>query len=372
MQYYKRGENIDPEKHNVGKSPNFIALNNARKNLLHHTTYNRNRELLNYSGCPEKRSYPAPVENISGDFDCSYFIVFPVRGTADDKIRIGYKMTTWNNYDATANCNFQFDGVGSDKLASTAVVTGSKQTTSQRSSGYDKPIGLTVQDDIELDYDSRDFGGYGYVKVSFEHLIPASFVSWIQPQNEADYNAIDTKYGSQAFGMSNSAFNIGQSLRGSSAYNDSNGSVGALCQRQYDDDNGGSNMVSNSELCLFQWGHPAGLHIYGGGASLNDQPILPYDIKIKGRELIEDDIGFLDVAILYRADVDTQIKLYVASTATTYTYNLTERTGSSPLKAVPFSKVPFSGDGDDLTITCTVSDTKAVELKTIAIFENNY
>lgn len=370
MKYYKRGEPINAELHNVGKSPSFSVLNKARGNLLHHAIYNRTRELLNYCGTPETRD-EAPY-SLSGDYNCNMYIFFPVRGQTGDKIKVGFNMSTWDNYDATATCDFSWDGVASDNLINTKVTASSRQEVSNTYEGYTSPKGITVTDEKELDYDHNDIGGYGFTKIYFKHLIPAAFTSWIRPIDEADYSAIDTKYGAQSFGMSESAFNINQTLRGSSSYNDSNGSIGALCQRQFDDNNDGSNMVSNSELCLFQWGHPSGVFVSGGGTSLNDQDVFPYAIKFAGRELIESSTGYFDMAVVYRADAGTVLKVYVASTSTTHTYNLTTSTGTTPQTEVVLTGIPFDGSGDDITISCSVSDSLGVEIKTIAIFESTY
>lgn len=367
MQYYKRGESPDPEKHNIGKSPSFTVLNDARSTLLHHTTYNRSRELLNYSGCPENRFGSG---SISGDYNCEYCITFPVRGKAGDKVKIGFTLTTWDNYDSSGGCAFQWDGVASPNLTDVGVVESNEQTSSSTSEGYNKPNGITVTDEIELDYDHNDVGGYGYVKVSFSRLIPASFVSWIRPIDEADYNAIDPTYGTQAFNLTESTFNIGQTLRGSSSHDDSNGSLGALCQRQFDDDDSGSNMVSNSELCMFNWGHPAGL--FATNTVAGDVDIFGYDIVIKGRELLDSNTGYFDMVMLTRNTLFTEIKVVVSSTGTTHTYTPTLSTGvGTVFKA--FSAVPFDPAGDRIRIYCNLdTSSESVEVKSIAIFESTY
>lgn len=369
MKYYQRGQKIDSASHNIGNSPNMKALNHSRENLLHHTTYNRQRELLNFSGTPERRF--SPSGNINGDFDCSFYIIFPIRGDTGDKIRIGYSLSTWKYNDATGNCNFQWDGVASDKLADTESILSITQITSVFTDG-DNPVpeGISVNDDIELDYDHNDFTGYGYTKVSFENLTPASFVSWITPIHQSDYNAIDPVYGSQAFHLAESAFNIDQTLRGSSANDDSNGSVGTLCQRQFDDDADGQNMVSNSDLCLFQWGHPSGLYVTSSSSTLTDVDMFGYNIKIKGRELLESGSGLLDVCMVYRADAGTTFKLTVDSTGTTHTNGNPNR--ATPYAEVVFSDIPFDGSGDDLTFEANVSSSFDIEIQNISIFEKTY
>jgi len=373
MEYTKRGKNTKIEKHNTGKSPNKTLLNKARDNFLHHTTYNRQRELLNYSGTPDLKTRGASSFQINGAYSCNFYIIYPTRGKGSDTVRLGFDMTTWDNNDLAGNCNFKWDGAASERLSAAEIdVVNYKQYDTSEMNPEDKPEGASFTDFVKLDYDNNDFGGYSFTKVSFEHLQPASFVSWIMPIKESEYNEIDpdTTDG-QAYSLGNSMFNLGQSIRGSNALNDGNGSIGTLCQRQFNDGTGDSNMTANSDLCLFQWGHPAGIVVDGGGSgTLNDQNVFDYDVKIKGRELLSSGSGKFDVAMIYRADAGTKIKIYVDSTATTHTYDLT--TSDPVIKEVVLTDIPFDGSGDDLTITCYASDTLLVEIKTIAIFESTY
>ena len=367
MKLIQRGGTSDISKHNIGKSPNQTVLNTARANLLHHITYNRCRELLNYSGTLDWR-YDSPNE-INGDYSCSFYVVYPTRGSSGDNVRIGYSLTTWDNSTA-GDCDFQFDGVDSARLPSSTVPASSGQTGSYGMSQTGAPNGVRVEDYKTLGFANGSFGGFSYTKVSFQNMQPASFVSWIMSESEADYNAIDESTYDQAYNIGESMFNIGQQLRGSNAIADGNGSVGTLCQRQFSDSTLDQNMVSNSDVCLFQWGHPAGAYVIGGGAGLNDQDVFGYKIKIKGRELLSSGSGKFNVALVYRADTSTTFKILVDSTATTHSLGLTG--SSSVVTQQVLSDIPFDGNGDELTIYCTVSNSEAVEIKTIAIFESTY
>jgi len=366
MKYFKRGKTADTSVHNVSHSPNQTVLNVARGNLLHHMIYNRSRELLNYSGCPDERG---ATTQVNGNYSCDFFVIFPTRGLGSDTVRIGFRMTTWDNSDSTDDCDFEWDGVASVKLADMSTVSSTGQELSIEMSEDVKPQGETYTDDIQVDYDSRDFTGYSYAKISFEHLQPASFVSWIMPDYESDFNAIDTQTGDQVYNLTDSTFNIGQPLRGSNAIADGNGSVGTLCQRQFNDGTTDQNMINNSDLCLFQWGHPAGLEVTGGGIGSNDQDAFGYNIKIKGRQLKHITDAYFDLAIIYRADTGTTLKVTVDSTAVTHSIGLSTATGATPNKLVAFTDIPFDGSGDELTIECVVSNSASVEIKSIAIFE---
>jgi len=306
---------------------------------------------------------------MNGDYDCNFFVIYPTKGLGLDKVRVGFSLTTWDNSDIAGHCNFEWDGVDSVALNDCTSLVSTEQVDSM-DTGDSAPNGEDYTDSIELDYDSRDFGGYSYTKISFEHLQPASFVSWIMPLYEQDNDALDALSSSQSYYLSDSTFNIGQPLRGSNAIADGNGSIGTLCQRQFNDGTTDQNMIDNSDLCLFQWGHPAGVYISGGGGSLNDQALFEYDIKIRGRELISSGAGLFDVVMIYRADTGAEIDITVDSTGTTHNQALTG--GASTYKEVILSDVPFDGSGDELTISFLVSDTVAVEVKTLAIFEKTF
>jgi hypothetical protein len=366
MKLVKRGKTLDVKKHNIGKSPNQKALNSARENLLHHTIYNRCRELLNYSGTPDQRRVSSDYFQVNGGYNCDFYIIWPTRGETGDKIRVGYAMNTWDNYDSATNCNFQWDGVASTNLANIATPNAdATQDSTYSLTSTKKPNGIQVIDDKELDYNHNDFSGYSYTRVSFEHLQPASFVSWISSEYESDFND-DPPTNDKAFNLSDSNFNIGQVVRGADSIGDGNGSVGTLCQRQFNDGTAKSSMINNSDLCLFQHGHPSGIYTIGTSASFTDEPVYVSPIKIKGRSLKNNTTGYMDVALVYRADAGTSLKLTVDSTGTTHTKSFT---ATATTALVAFNDIPFDPTGDEITVEINCTNALAVEIKTLAFFE---
>ena len=203
------------------------------------------------------------------------------------------------------------------------------------------------------------------------------------PRHTLDLQESPELYAQQYY-MKNDSFNIGQSLRGCSTYGSVNGSVGALVQHQNSRDAGDASLLNTTRRCIFQYSHPAGvffpatastrLNLFG--APVIDATTYDSEMKVRGRGLLNDTSKKMDLVVLGRWDTHTaELNVKITSSLGNATYNFPNagQTGTGAMAAanlcVSTDFLDFDPTGDELKIEVQTASAKAVEIKTIALFE---
>lgn len=361
MQHYKGGFQVDEVKLSGGKSFPMGPSDNARKNLLYYMTFRQFGQLLTYQGWPGDTTVQAT--NINGNRLNDFYVIFPVvKPTDGTEIRIGVEATHWDNttWYQDPNITATWDGVASDNLADTEVIQGLSQTDDPSN----PPAGQTLIDSKKIQYNANQVGNYGMVKFSYQWLCPAAVKFFTMPLTFGEFEALDPDWSAQQRYISDSAFNIGQTVRGCDSTDDTNGSLGEMCQAQGTKE-GDSNIVDSSQPCLFQWGHPSGRFIDTVSASLTYEDMFNVPILVKPRGLKGGNSTAVVYAVL-RGDSGAKIK--ITSGAGTSELTLTSTYTTPTLLSV--GSVDVNSAGDSLTFEGYVSTAVGLEIQTIAVFED--
>jgi hypothetical protein len=321
--------------------------------------------------------YPGSTYN--GNFSSSFYIIFPVLDPAgnDDKIQLGVDVKCWNVTNATGTASTQWD---SATAITYPIPTSATQVETEIPSGISffqaHEVGYTQNADAAT-------GKYGYSKFRIDNISVSHLSAFTLPRYTKSYQddtAATSSFDNQ-YDMSNDAFNPEQPLRGCSSFDSTNGSVGALVQHQNSRDDRTSSYAGSTAMCLFQWGHPAGLLCGGVGASIADLPMFgepivnatpePVTTRIKGRNLRGVTSKKLDLVMVARWDTGTNVKIKTSRGTGTYSFSGSDP--GTPTIVVSEALIDFDPTTiEEIEITAGCSTSAKVLIYSIALFESNY
>lgn len=362
MQHYKNGVQVDSTRLSGGKAFPSIDSDAARKNLLYYMTFRQFGQLLTFQGYPG--DFLNASTNINGGFVNDFYVIFPVvKPTSGDKIRIGVEATHWDYTQPAsegAEIDAAWDGVASGNVPNDA----SSFSTVQRGDVSEPPAGVTIRDSALIDYDNNQSGNFGYTKFSYNLLCPAAVKFFTMPLTFTEFEALDPNWSAQQRYISDSAMNIGQTVRGCDTTDDTNGSMGEMCQAQGTNE-ADSNIVGSSAPCLFQSGHPSGRFIQSTSGTQEYLDMFKVPILVKPRGLK----GGNSTAIVYAVLCgDSGAKIRITN-GTAGVSEVTLSTTYTTPTLVQVGSVSVNAASDSLTFEAYVSSTVGLEIQTIAVFE---
>jgi hypothetical protein len=326
--------------------------------------YNQHGQLAQFTGPPSTAR--------SGGGLANFHTVFPSiepPGT-DGKIRIGADVKCWDEY-TSGTMSTEWDGVAYKDYTVTNSVTQAEG---------EEPEGRRIFATNEIAYNLNAANGYGFTTFKLDDATVSHFSSFTMPRYTT---ALQGDAGRVQWDIKNDSFNIGQTLRGCSTYTSANGSVGALVQHQNSRDDSDASFLNTTRQCIFQYAHPAGVYFPATAAAwttLFGSPVIDattYDsqMKVRGRGLLDDTSKKFDLVLVARWDTHTaELKVKITSSLGNATYTLpnTGQTGAtidSDNLLVSADFLDFDPTGDELKIEVLTATDKAVEIKTLALFE---
>jgi hypothetical protein len=368
IKHYETPGSIDPSLHYVGNMPSSVGLNMARETLLHDVWYRQHSQLLQYTG--------PPSSTFNGAYASDFYIIYPCLEPpgADEKIRLGVDCMCWDE-NLGGSLSVQWNG---GTAYTPSVTSGAAQGPGESPAG----IRMLLTDEIayNLNAVTNNNAVYGYSQLTVDNAVVSHLSAFTVPRDSNAYrqDTPDANSFDQQFSIKNDAFNVDVPLIGCSSFDSINGSAGALCQHQNTLVKQRASLVSSTDQCVFQWGHPAGLYIPGDGNfnGIFGQPTIngnPYDMKVKvrGRALTSNSAKTLDLAVVARWEsANCQIKV-TADGGSTATYTFSGSNTGAPSLVVDDNFITFLPTGDDILIEAKTPAGEAMEIKTIALFERS-
>jgi hypothetical protein len=367
LKYTHRGKKSSSELLATGRTPNKAALNDAKSTLIYQTHERQFGQLLSYQGYPGDRLVAAT--NFNGDFDNNFYCIFPVvdPGSGYGKIRIGADVKCWDYvFKRVNNPTPRWDS-NTGNIGTLQV----NVSTNQRDDVTAPPNGVRFYDFYEVDYNKNQVGDYGYTKLSFEALNVATCNMFVDPIRFSTIDALDPNWGAQQFYINDDAFNINQALRGCDRLDDQNGSIGELCERGGAQNDNVPNQVDSSARCLFQWGHPAGNYIVGTTSTATYKNIFGAGTQIVDARELKTNNKKADVLIVGTWDNNTKFRVANSSGTGTPSASTILTPAASTPTMIKIGEIDIQNGGDSLTFEAEVSDTAAVQVNSVAVFEKH-
>jgi hypothetical protein len=325
----------------------------------------------------------APVSDYNGGVSNKFYILSPVSTPADTSQttrKLGIALKRWN-FDfwtdpgggASYNQNVDWNG---SQLNNYVVwirsfydySTGTPQdyTTEPAGDSY-----LWFADSTQSLIDAQYSNGYRYDLLEAPEISVAAMAVFSLPEWTLTLAASQ--------GLVSGNFAATHTLRGYDSGGDSGTSIGAITHNM---DNSTDGILQNTKRAILSYMHPGGclvvdsgvgavyngLQEYGTGAP--GTAVLP--IKVRGRNL-RGRTSFpndnCDVVMMAQWDTGTKLRITSAQTTDTIVYNFVGSQTGTPAMVVIQDAFRYDPRGDDLTIEFEVSNTKAVIIHSLSIFE---
>jgi hypothetical protein len=355
--------------HAVGAIPSSAVIGAAHASLLYHVNYARSGQLMLYSGGFD---YYGSEPNSANNY---FHVPFPQTAHpnasgANAKQRyfaiIFYAYPDAESSPATVRIN-----------ASTGDFIAELPTsTSETNSMEDGPIGVKYQYIWAQDYDAANALVTGETALAYNCFtveilnvhIGAFSAFEIQPGpvlmntlTGRDYNIHPTILGG------------GMAVRGCDDPTAAPYGVGTMLQNQMSSDAGYDSLVGSSRRCLFSWCHPQGVYAIGAGVIgwdylFTDEQGNNIKFKLWPRQLTDANPQDVDIVVVARSDADTKLLVW---------FDLLDSGKEIDLEASSDAKLYVAQWDDSIAgvsyehvhFQAYVSDAKAVEIKSIQIWE---
>lgn len=347
----KASKYVAPEAMYTGLQPSSVSGEASRATFQNQMNWRQWGQVANYWGRPD------PTKN--GNYASDFYIVCPGNTPADAgqySRKICIECQCWDYTDAGATTEFKYNGTTRSSVTRTAAQT----------QGYEEEAtGLYYQRIEETEQDQQS-GGYLMNKFEVDGSLVAGLGVYSMPEYTLTTDA--------AYRLNGGNFGSGTYLKG-----DLNNSVGTLVQYQNSSSaSAAESLVANTRLCLGQWCTPSGVYCIGAGGSLAWTDLFDgYTFKVRPRNLrgrnyaTDGEIVEVDCAVVAVMDADTAIRFTSSTTGDTYTKTFTS-TSTTPTLYLGITQLQVAPEGDEIEVEVYTSTTKAIEVKTVAMFESGY
>ena len=351
---------VDPDMFRATMPASSEQLAAALRAHQHSAFYRHCGPLMMYMGYPD--------EEYNGGFDSEWYIIFPVLDTGSwDTFGIGVVAQCWDYYDGAGLIDAEWNGTPVGSSVSMAASNAQYQDQSR------PPQGLIRYDHKYVSNATGAFGGrWGYIRYALPHACVSVLHAFALPSNT---EALQTYSITDQHSLSDAQFAIDVPLRGEDEVGDNLGSVGTLLQNSATVSDLRLTTLSSTARCLFQWGHPTGLHLAVSAAGylniFNAQVEEAYNadftVRVKGRDIFG---GNTVLSLAFLALWDTGAKLKLTSSVDTYEYTFTGAQTSTLTPCFALDCLDFDPAGDNIKIEVYLPDDEsAVVLRTISLWE---
>jgi hypothetical protein len=340
-----------PEATYTGLQPSVVTADGARSTFENLMNWRQWGQLANYYGRPDN--------TLNAEYDGTFHIISPVthpQNAGQQFRKIGFDCHCWDYTDAGSVTEFYYNSVAIPGISSIT-------RPASRTQGYDEvPDGISIQSIQTVDQSTQTDG---YASNTFR--VDGSLVARLGVYSLPEYD-LNTD---QAYRLNGGNFGSGQPLKG-----DLNNSIGTLAQFQNSTSTDiAESIVSNTRRCLSQWITPAGIYCLGAGAGLAWSNFWGgFTFKVRPRNLrgltyaSGSNIVPIDIAMVARADQDTEIRFTSSVTSDVYTHTFSALLSSETL-TVDLQSLDIAPEGDEILVEVNTSTTQAVEVHSIAFFE---